>query len=177
MAVQWVGRVFAQNGNCGASGENCSLGEFNLDTGSQYTAQAYDISVRSLRPDSIINDHAQTLTLRISEYPRLHAVHADRCGGVRGSDVHERQLWVHECVPARRSLWLWRRLPCEGLRPGRHCFHQSVGFIDLMSSSVADCCLSHLLPMISASFSIAAFFGRAMLYMRNISFVNSSLRA
>ncbi|KAF4614126.1 hypothetical protein D9613_007844 [Agrocybe pediades] len=41
---QWNGRIFAQNGKCGASGESCTLGEFNLDTGSQFTAQAYDIS-------------------------------------------------------------------------------------------------------------------------------------
>ncbi|KII86556.1 hypothetical protein PLICRDRAFT_259199 [Plicaturopsis crispa FD-325 SS-3] len=40
----WVGRIFAQNGNCGAKGEDCTISEFNLDTGSQYTAQAYDIS-------------------------------------------------------------------------------------------------------------------------------------
>jgi hypothetical protein len=26
---QWVGRVFNNNGHCGASGENCSIGEFN----------------------------------------------------------------------------------------------------------------------------------------------------
>jgi hypothetical protein len=42
--LQWVGRVFVQNGNCGASGENCSMGEFNMDTGDFYTPQAYDIS-------------------------------------------------------------------------------------------------------------------------------------
>ncbi|KAH9481713.1 Pathogenesis-related protein 1A/1B [Psilocybe cubensis] len=41
---QWNGRIFNQNGHCGASGENCSMGEFNLDTGNQFTAQAYDIS-------------------------------------------------------------------------------------------------------------------------------------
>ncbi|KAI0318672.1 hypothetical protein OF83DRAFT_1170893 [Amylostereum chailletii] len=40
----WVGRIFSQNGACGAKGEDCTLGEFNLDTGSQFTAQAYDIS-------------------------------------------------------------------------------------------------------------------------------------
>ncbi|KDR78955.1 hypothetical protein GALMADRAFT_209295 [Galerina marginata CBS 339.88] len=41
---QWNGRIFNQNGQCGASGESCTLGEFNLDTGNQFTAQAYDIS-------------------------------------------------------------------------------------------------------------------------------------
>jgi hypothetical protein len=41
---QWNGRVFNQRGNCGALGENCSMGEFNLDTGSQWTPQAFDIS-------------------------------------------------------------------------------------------------------------------------------------
>ncbi|KAJ3754674.1 hypothetical protein EV360DRAFT_51182, partial [Lentinula raphanica] len=42
--VQWVGRIFAQNGACGASGEDCTITEFNLDTGDFYTPQAYDIS-------------------------------------------------------------------------------------------------------------------------------------
>ncbi|KAF8896128.1 hypothetical protein BD779DRAFT_1667976 [Infundibulicybe gibba] len=41
---EWNGRIFAQNGHCGASGESCTITEFNLDTGSQFTAQAYDIS-------------------------------------------------------------------------------------------------------------------------------------
>ncbi|KAJ7745567.1 hypothetical protein DFH07DRAFT_748780, partial [Mycena maculata] len=40
----WVGRVFANTPACGASGENCTITEFNLDTGSNYTAQNYDIS-------------------------------------------------------------------------------------------------------------------------------------
>ncbi|CAK5266521.1 unnamed protein product [Mycena citricolor] len=40
----WVGRVFASHPQCGPKGESCTLGEFNLDTGSQFTAQAYDIS-------------------------------------------------------------------------------------------------------------------------------------
>ncbi|KII86557.1 hypothetical protein PLICRDRAFT_259166 [Plicaturopsis crispa FD-325 SS-3] len=40
----WVGRLFAQNGKCGASGEDCTMLEFNLDSGSQWTPQAYDIS-------------------------------------------------------------------------------------------------------------------------------------
>ncbi|KAF8071750.1 hypothetical protein FPV67DRAFT_894876 [Lyophyllum atratum] len=42
--AQWNGRVFNQNGNCGASGERCTVTEFNLDTGDFYTPQAYDIS-------------------------------------------------------------------------------------------------------------------------------------
>ncbi|KAF5389748.1 hypothetical protein D9757_006037 [Collybiopsis confluens] len=42
--ANWVGRVFAKTPKCGAKGEDCTMGEFNLDTGSQYTAQAYDIS-------------------------------------------------------------------------------------------------------------------------------------
>ena len=41
---QFNGRVFNQNGKCGAKGENCSMGEFNLDTGDQWTPQAYDLS-------------------------------------------------------------------------------------------------------------------------------------
>ncbi|KAG5647374.1 hypothetical protein DXG03_000442 [Asterophora parasitica] len=41
---QWNGRIFAQNGRCGAKGESCTVTEFNLDTGSQWTPQAYDIS-------------------------------------------------------------------------------------------------------------------------------------
>ncbi|TFK40213.1 hypothetical protein BDQ12DRAFT_721675 [Crucibulum laeve] len=41
---QWNGRIFNQNGRCGPKGESCTLGEFNLDTGNQFTAQAYDIS-------------------------------------------------------------------------------------------------------------------------------------
>lgn len=41
---QWLGRIFNQDGTCGSLGENCSMTEFNLDTGSSYTPQAYDIS-------------------------------------------------------------------------------------------------------------------------------------
>ncbi|KAF5336763.1 hypothetical protein D9758_016381 [Tetrapyrgos nigripes] len=40
----WVGRVFNQNGACGAKGEGCTLGEFNLDSGDFFTPQSYDIS-------------------------------------------------------------------------------------------------------------------------------------
>jgi len=41
----WVGRLFdSTSGSCGPSGEDCSIGEFNLDTGSVYTAQSYDLS-------------------------------------------------------------------------------------------------------------------------------------
>ncbi|KAF9445508.1 hypothetical protein P691DRAFT_734869 [Macrolepiota fuliginosa MF-IS2] len=41
---QWNGRIFAQNGKCGAKGESCTMTEFNLDTGNNFTPQAYDIS-------------------------------------------------------------------------------------------------------------------------------------
>ncbi|KAH7100176.1 hypothetical protein BKA62DRAFT_620347, partial [Auriculariales sp. MPI-PUGE-AT-0066] len=42
---KWVGRVFnRKNKKCGKKGENCTMGEFNLDTGSQWTPHAYDIS-------------------------------------------------------------------------------------------------------------------------------------
>ncbi|KAF9561997.1 hypothetical protein CPC08DRAFT_761768 [Agrocybe pediades] len=41
---QWNGRIFNQNGHCGAAGEKCTMAEFNLDTGNAFTAQAYDIS-------------------------------------------------------------------------------------------------------------------------------------
>jgi len=41
---QWNGRIFAQNNKCGAKGESCTMAEFNLDTGGQWTPQAYDIS-------------------------------------------------------------------------------------------------------------------------------------
>ncbi|KAF8526932.1 hypothetical protein BU17DRAFT_40116 [Hysterangium stoloniferum] len=40
----WVGRIFVQNGRCGSKGESCTLTEYNLDTGNQFTPQAYDIS-------------------------------------------------------------------------------------------------------------------------------------
>ncbi|KAF5366648.1 hypothetical protein D9615_010604 [Tricholomella constricta] len=42
--AQWNGRVFNQNGACGAKGEGCTVTEFNLDTGDFFTPQAYDIS-------------------------------------------------------------------------------------------------------------------------------------
>ncbi|KAH0585380.1 hypothetical protein H2248_008617 [Termitomyces sp. 'cryptogamus'] len=41
---QWNGRIFNQNGACGAAGERCTVTEFNLDTGSHWTPQTYDIS-------------------------------------------------------------------------------------------------------------------------------------
>ena len=37
--IQWNGRIFNQNGKCGAKGEGCTVTEFNLDTGSQFTPQ------------------------------------------------------------------------------------------------------------------------------------------
>lgn len=40
----WVGRIFNQNGSCGGKGEQCTILEYNLDSGSFYTPQAYDIS-------------------------------------------------------------------------------------------------------------------------------------
>nr|ALA44973.1 thaumatin-like protein 11 [Moniliophthora perniciosa] len=40
----WVGRIFAQNGSCGPKGEDCSVTEFNLDSGDAFTPQSYDIS-------------------------------------------------------------------------------------------------------------------------------------
>ncbi|KAI0318678.1 hypothetical protein OF83DRAFT_1170900 [Amylostereum chailletii] len=40
----WVGRIFNQNGACGASGESCTVTEYNLDSGDFYTPQSYDIS-------------------------------------------------------------------------------------------------------------------------------------
>ncbi|THU85970.1 hypothetical protein K435DRAFT_970478 [Dendrothele bispora CBS 962.96] len=40
----WVGRIFNQNGNCGAKGDGCSMTEFNLDSGNAFTPQSYDIS-------------------------------------------------------------------------------------------------------------------------------------
>jgi hypothetical protein len=42
--ASWVGRIWAQNGKCGAKGESCSMIEFNLDSGNVYTPQSYDIS-------------------------------------------------------------------------------------------------------------------------------------
>ncbi|KZW02678.1 hypothetical protein EXIGLDRAFT_829195 [Exidia glandulosa HHB12029] len=41
---KWVGRIFNKAKRCGAKGENCTMGEFNLDTGNKYSPQAYDIS-------------------------------------------------------------------------------------------------------------------------------------
>lgn len=40
----WVGRIFADNGNCGPAGDNCSMTEFNLDANSFFTPQTYDVS-------------------------------------------------------------------------------------------------------------------------------------
>ncbi|KZW00666.1 Osmotin, thaumatin-like protein [Exidia glandulosa HHB12029] len=40
----WVGRIWNRENKCGKTGENCSMAEFNLDSGSFYTPQAYDIS-------------------------------------------------------------------------------------------------------------------------------------
>ncbi|KAJ4496298.1 hypothetical protein C8J55DRAFT_16280 [Lentinula edodes] len=44
--ASWVGRIYAETvaSSCGAKGEDCTIGEFNLDTGDIYAAQAYDIS-------------------------------------------------------------------------------------------------------------------------------------
>ncbi|KAK7444097.1 hypothetical protein VKT23_015495 [Stygiomarasmius scandens] len=41
---KWVGRIFNQNGSCGPKGEKCTITEFNLDSGNQFTPQSYDIS-------------------------------------------------------------------------------------------------------------------------------------
>ncbi|KAJ7762550.1 hypothetical protein B0H16DRAFT_1311828 [Mycena metata] len=40
----FVGRIFAQDGSCGAKGESCTMLEFNLDADSFYTPNSYDIS-------------------------------------------------------------------------------------------------------------------------------------
>ncbi|KAJ7031031.1 hypothetical protein C8F04DRAFT_1112064 [Mycena alexandri] len=40
----FVGRIFAQDGSCGAQGESCTMLEFNLDADSFYTPNSYDIS-------------------------------------------------------------------------------------------------------------------------------------
>ncbi|KAJ3968900.1 hypothetical protein EV361DRAFT_923757 [Lentinula raphanica] len=44
--ASWVGRIYAESSSssCGATGEDCTVGEFNLDTGDTYAQQAYDIS-------------------------------------------------------------------------------------------------------------------------------------
>ncbi|KAJ7140948.1 hypothetical protein C8R44DRAFT_603999 [Mycena epipterygia] len=45
IADNFVGRIFAQNGKCGAKGEDCTMLEFNLaDADSFYTPNSYDIS-------------------------------------------------------------------------------------------------------------------------------------
>lgn len=40
----WVGRIYNKIKRCGPKGENCTMAEFNLDTGSKWSPQAYDIS-------------------------------------------------------------------------------------------------------------------------------------
>ncbi|KAJ7090873.1 hypothetical protein B0H15DRAFT_248057 [Mycena belliarum] len=40
----FVGRIFSQDGSCGAKGESCTMLEFNLDADSFYTPNSYDIS-------------------------------------------------------------------------------------------------------------------------------------
>jgi len=40
----FVGRIFSQDGSCGAKGEDCTMLEFNLDADSFYTPNSYDIS-------------------------------------------------------------------------------------------------------------------------------------
>ncbi|KAJ6526958.1 hypothetical protein DFH09DRAFT_1187210 [Mycena vulgaris] len=44
IANNFVGRIFAQDGSCGAKGEDCTMLEFNLDADSFYTPNSYDIS-------------------------------------------------------------------------------------------------------------------------------------
>ncbi|KAF9259849.1 hypothetical protein L218DRAFT_1079699 [Marasmius fiardii PR-910] len=41
---RWVGRIFAKNNKCGPKGEQCTVTEFNLDSGDKFTPQSYDIS-------------------------------------------------------------------------------------------------------------------------------------
>ncbi|KAJ7354483.1 hypothetical protein DFH08DRAFT_985098 [Mycena albidolilacea] len=41
---KFVGRIFSQDGSCGAKGESCTMLEFNLDADSVYTPNSYDIS-------------------------------------------------------------------------------------------------------------------------------------
>ncbi|KAJ7812649.1 hypothetical protein B0H14DRAFT_2459057 [Mycena olivaceomarginata] len=41
---KWVGRIFASHPACGPKGESCTITEYNLDSGSQFTPQTYDIS-------------------------------------------------------------------------------------------------------------------------------------
>jgi len=39
MCDQWNGRIFSRNGACGDKGEECTMTEFNLDTGNNFTPQ------------------------------------------------------------------------------------------------------------------------------------------
>ncbi|PPQ89346.1 hypothetical protein CVT25_003183 [Psilocybe cyanescens] len=105
---QWNGRIFNQNGHCGASGENCSMGEFNLDTGNQFTAQAYDISniqgfTQSLR---IAVNGCDTVTCTnvkcgcTNAYPPGSLTDLSGCGNdspVRGCSPGDKQWTITFC--------------------------------------------------------------------------------
>ncbi|TRM61259.1 hypothetical protein BD626DRAFT_84280 [Schizophyllum amplum] len=104
-SCQWVGRIFNQNGNCGAKGESCTLTEYNLDTGDFYTPQAYDISNIQGFTQSIQIKSAgcDTVTCKVKSCPCSQAYpvgDTSGCGNdspVRGCGAGDKTFTVTFC--------------------------------------------------------------------------------
>lgn len=102
---RWVGRIFNQNGNCGAKGESCTLTEYNLDTGDFYTPQAYDISNIQGFTQSIQIKSAgcDTVTCKVKSCPCSQAYpvgDTSGCGNdspVRGCGAGDKTFTVTFC--------------------------------------------------------------------------------
>ncbi|CAA7266879.1 unnamed protein product [Cyclocybe aegerita] len=109
---QWNGRIFNQNGRCGAKGEGCTMGEFNLDTGSQWTPQAYDISniqgfTQSIR---IAVNGCDTVTCTNVNFPSA--------GGQEAPDTMPNFQNYHSAQPVTLTASLSALTRGPDLRPG-----------------------------------------------------------
>ncbi|EKM76080.1 hypothetical protein AGABI1DRAFT_116006 [Agaricus bisporus var. burnettii JB137-S8] len=102
---QWNGRIFAQNGACGPKGESCTQTEFNLDTGNNFTPQAYDISnIQGFTQSTAIGvNGCETVTCRDVGCPCRQAYppgDLSGCGNdspVRGCSAGDHQFTITFC--------------------------------------------------------------------------------
>jgi len=124
--TQWNGRIFNQNGRCGAKGESCTVTEFNLDTGSQFTPQVSSVGTLCLGTSGLF---PVWIVIRHFEYPRVHAVHKHRSRRVRYRNVHQCQLWLYKCISTRGEYrflrWTFTRTHTTGRQDLSGCGNDS----------------------------------------------------
>ncbi|KAJ7804957.1 hypothetical protein B0H14DRAFT_2383360, partial [Mycena olivaceomarginata] len=121
---KWVGRIFASHPACGPKGESCTITEYNLDSGSQFTPQTYDIS----------NIQGFTDSVQIS---------AAGCDTVTCTNAN---------CGCTSAYPLGDTTGCGNDSPVRACGAGTVAFTGMSSSVLESCCsfrrrYSHVLPL------------------------------